>query len=108
MHRGALGRDDRGEGYMTTPSSDSIKEPTRGPDKGGQESVNIAGTKLSAGTAGTLLRLAGIVMAFLLSALVLLAIGASPLDAFNLIIGGAFSSTDKLAYVLTAWAPILL
>lgn len=55
-----------------------------------------------------LLRLAGILVALALSALVLLLIGASPLDAFALILSGAFSSWDKLAYVMTAWAPVLL
>jgi len=46
--------------------------------------------------------------ALALSALILLAIGASPLDAFGLIINGAFGSSARLAYVLTAWAPVLL
>jgi len=55
-----------------------------------------------------LLRLAGIAVALVLSALVLLLIGASPLDAFVLILGGAFGSSAKLAYVMTAWAPVLL
>ncbi len=55
-----------------------------------------------------LLRIAAILAALLLSALVLVILGASPLDAFSLIISGAFSSPDKVAYVLTAWAPVLL
>ncbi len=55
-----------------------------------------------------LLRIGGIVAALAISALVLVILGASPLDAFSLILSGAFSSTDKLAYVLTAWAPVLL
>ena len=55
-----------------------------------------------------LLRLGGILVALALSALVLLAMGASPLDAFSLIFSGAFGSSSKLAYVMTAWAPVLL
>jgi simple sugar transport system permease protein len=55
-----------------------------------------------------LLRLAGLLSALALSALVLLAIGASPLDAAALIWDGAFGSTSRLGYVLTAWVPVLL
>lgn len=53
------------------------------------------------------LRLGGILAALAVSVLVLMAIGASPLDAFNLIVSGAFGP-NKLPYVLTAWAPVLL
>lgn len=55
-----------------------------------------------------LLRLAGLLAALALSSLVLLVIGASPLDALGLVWDGAFGSTSRLAYVLTAWAPVLL
>jgi len=55
-----------------------------------------------------LLRIAAILIALILSAGVLVLIGASPLDAFMLILSGAFGSTSKLAYVLTAWVPVLL
>jgi ABC-type uncharacterized transport system permease subunit len=55
-----------------------------------------------------LLRIAGILAALMLSAGVLLLMGASPLDAFALILSGSFGSSAKLAYVLTAWAPVLL
>jgi simple sugar transport system permease protein len=34
--------------------------------------------------------------------------GASPWDAFALIFSGSFGSSAKLAYVLTAWIPVLL
>lgn len=54
------------------------------------------------------LRIGGMLAALALSALILLAIGASPLDAFGLIINGAFGSSARLAYVLTAAAPVLL
>ena len=67
--------------------------------------------KLSTNAVNGLLRGAGIVAAFALSALVLVIIGASPADAFRLIVSGsgiAPWSPDKLAYVLTAWAPVLL
>jgi general nucleoside transport system permease protein len=67
--------------------------------------------RLSTSTLNALLRLGGVVAAFLLSALVLVIIGASPLDAFRLLVAGAGVapwSPDKLAYVLTAWAPVML
>ena len=38
----------------------------------------------------------------------MLIIGASPLDAFGLILSGAFGSPSRLAYVLTASVPVLL
>jgi len=55
-----------------------------------------------------LLRLSAIPVAFVLSIIILLIIGASPLDAFSLIFSGAFGSSGKLAYVMTAWVPVLL
>lgn len=55
-----------------------------------------------------LLRTMGIMIALTLCGLVLLASGAMPLDAFGLILGGAFGSSAKLAYVMTAWIPVLL
>jgi general nucleoside transport system permease protein len=67
--------------------------------------------KLSTKAANALLRIGGILAAFVLSALVLVIIGASPADAFSLIVSGAGIypfSADKLAYVLTAWAPVML
>ena len=54
------------------------------------------------------LRLSAIPVAFVLSIIILLIIGASPLDAFSLIFSGAFGSSSKLAYVMTAWVPVLL
>jgi len=54
------------------------------------------------------LRLSAIPVAFVLSVIILLIIGASPLDAFSLIFSGAFGSSSKLAYVMTAWVPVLL
>jgi simple sugar transport system permease protein len=35
-------------------------------------------------------------------------LGASPLEAYRLIVVGAVGSPERIAYVLTAWAPILL
>jgi len=55
-----------------------------------------------------LLRCSAILVAFALSAIILLIAGASPLDAFTLIFSGAFGSSGKLAYVMTAWVPVLL
>jgi simple sugar transport system permease protein len=62
----------------------------------------------SEGLRNSLLRLSGIITAFLLTAIVLVIIGASPLDAANLIAQGAFSSPEKIAFVLTAWVPVML
>lgn len=55
-----------------------------------------------------LLRLFAILSALVLSALILFVLGTSPLDAFVLILSGAFGSLAKLAYVMTAWTPVLL
>jgi len=55
-----------------------------------------------------LLRISAIVLALFLSAAILMMLSASPLDAFSLILSGAFGSWAKLAYVMTAWAPVLL
>jgi simple sugar transport system permease protein len=55
-----------------------------------------------------LLSLSAILLAIFLSAIVLTLLSASPLDAFSLILTGAFGSWAKLAYVMTAWAPVLL
>jgi ABC-type uncharacterized transport system permease subunit len=52
-----------------------------------------------------LLRVAGIVVALVLSALVILAIGQSPLQAVRMIGTAAYSD---LASILRSWAPILL
>ena len=54
------------------------------------------------------LRLSAILVAFGLSAILLLMVGVSPFDAFTLIFSGSFGSFSKLAYVMTAWAPVLL
>jgi ABC-type uncharacterized transport system permease subunit len=55
-----------------------------------------------------LLRIIGILSALVFSAFILLLLGTSPLDAFALILSGAFGSSAKLAYVMTAWVPVLL
>ncbi|MCX6030287.1 MAG: ABC transporter permease [Chloroflexi bacterium] len=54
------------------------------------------------------LRMAGILAAFLLVALIMVGLGASPLQAFRLIWDGAVGSPAKVGYVLTAWVPMLL
>ncbi len=54
------------------------------------------------------LRCSAILVAFGLSAIILLMVGASPLDALVLIFSGSFGSIGKLAYVMTAWVPVLL
>jgi ABC-type uncharacterized transport system permease subunit len=55
-----------------------------------------------------LLGITAILSAFVLSALILLMMGASPMDSFSLILSGAFGSSAKLSYVMTAWVPVLL
>jgi ABC-type uncharacterized transport system permease subunit len=51
---------------------------------------------------------ASVVLTLALGAVVLLALGASPLDAYRLVVEGAFGSSQGISYVLTAWAPVLL
>ena len=59
-------------------------------------------------TTPLLLRIVAVAGALLLSGAALLLIGASPVDAFGLILSGAFGSPSRLAYVITAWVPVLL
>jgi simple sugar transport system permease protein len=54
------------------------------------------------------LQIAAILLVLSLSAVILTILSISPIDAFSLILSGAFGSPAKLAYVLTAWAPLLL
>ena len=53
-------------------------------------------------------RLAGIVLALLFTALVLLLAKANPLDAFRHIFLGAVSTPVKIADVLVAWVPLII
>jgi ABC-type uncharacterized transport system permease subunit len=55
-----------------------------------------------------ILRIIALLGAVFLSGAALLIIGASPMDAFSLILSGAFGSPSRLAYVMTAWVPLLL
>lgn len=50
----------------------------------------------------------GLCLTLLFGAAVLRALGASPVDAYRLILAGAFGTPERLSYVLTAWAPLLL
>jgi simple sugar transport system permease protein len=70
--------------------------------------LNHNTVRFSTTTTEWFLRCSAILVAFVLSAMILLVAGASPLDAFALIFSGAFGSSAKLAYVMTAWAPVLL
>ena len=65
-------------------------------------------TRLGMEATDLLLRIGAILGALTVTSWVLILIGASPLDAFRLILSGAFGSSAKLAYVLTAWVPLLL
>jgi ABC-type uncharacterized transport system permease subunit len=49
-----------------------------------------------------------VVLTLAFGAIVLRALGASPLEAYRLIFAGAFGTPERLSYVLTAWAPLLL
>jgi simple sugar transport system permease protein len=49
-----------------------------------------------------------VVLTLALGAIVLLVLGASPLEAYRLIVTGSVGSPERLPYVLTAWAPVLL
>jgi general nucleoside transport system permease protein len=51
---------------------------------------------------------ASVAAALLLSALLVASIGASPIDTFTVLASGAFGTTGMLAYLITAWVPVLL
>src|SRR4030043_436898 len=70
--------------------------------------LNHNTVRFGTSTSEWVLRCLAVVVAFVLSAMLLLVAGASPLDAFALIFSGAFGSSGKLAYVMTAWVPVLL
>jgi len=70
--------------------------------------LNHNTVRFGTSTTEWVLRCLAVLVAFVLSAMLLLVAGASPLDAFALIFSGAFGSSAKLAYVMTAWAPVLL
>ena len=53
-------------------------------------------------------RLAAVVFALLLTSAVLLMVGAPPLEAFRLILEGAFGSPRKIADIFVIWTPLLL
>ena len=55
-----------------------------------------------------LFRLASVVFALLLTALVLALVQAPPLEAFRLILKGAFGSPKKVADIFVIWIPLLL
>jgi len=52
--------------------------------------------------------MAGVTATLGLGAVILSFLGASPLEAYRLIVTGAAGSPERIAYALTAWAPILL
>ena len=51
---------------------------------------------------------AGVVLTLSLAGLIVAALGASPIEAYRLIVAGALGTPERVAYLLTAWAPILL
>jgi ABC-type uncharacterized transport system permease subunit len=70
--------------------------------------LNKGTTGLGAEGTDLLLRIGAILGALGITSFLLIIIGASPWDAFHLILSGGFGSPAKLAYVLTAWVPLLL
>src|SRR5579883_1572363 len=84
--RGEARRAHRGNRPVTPGALASSRRPLRG----------IASGSLS------------VVLTLAFGAIVLRALGASPLEAYRLIFAGAFGTPERLSYVLTAWAPLLL
>ena len=53
-------------------------------------------------------QIAALILALLFTSLILLAVGAPPLQAYKNILAGAFGSWDNISNVLVAWVPLLL
>lgn len=53
-------------------------------------------------------QIAALMLALLFTSLILLAVGAPPLQAYKNILAGAFGSWDSFSNVLVAWVPLLL
>jgi simple sugar transport system permease protein len=53
-------------------------------------------------------QMAAVIMALLFTTVILLMAGAQPIQAYLYVIKGAFGSTNNIANVLSAWAPLLL
>lgn len=51
---------------------------------------------------------AGVAATAACSAMILRVLGASPIEAYRLIVAGALGQPERVAFVLTAWAPLLL
>jgi general nucleoside transport system permease protein len=52
--------------------------------------------------------IAGVALTLGLTGVIVSMLGASPIQAYRLIVAGALGTPVRIAYVLTAWAPILL
>ncbi len=59
-------------------------------------------------TVNLLMGLASLLVTVLFGAVVLWIVGASPLDAYHLLVVGSVGTPDNVAHVLTAWTPVLL
>ncbi len=70
-----------------------------------QDAITRSRTRVPVGLA---FGMGSIALTLVLGAIVLLVLGASPLEAYRLTVAGALGSPDRIAYVLTAWAPTLL
>ncbi len=55
-----------------------------------------------------LFQLGGLVLAFLFVTLILLLVGADPVEAFRLIISGSAGNTSRIASVMVVWVPLVL
>jgi hypothetical protein len=53
-------------------------------------------------------QIAALILALLFTSLILMAVGAPPLQAYQNILAGAFGSWDNISNVLVAWVPLLL
>jgi ABC-type uncharacterized transport system permease subunit len=53
-------------------------------------------------------RVAAVLLALVVTAILVWVANANPLDVFSNILNGAFGSTDNFAYVLSSWVPLLI
>ncbi len=57
---------------------------------------------------GLAVGIASVALTLTFAGAILSVLGASPIQAYQLIVAGALGTPERIAYVMTAWAPILL
>jgi simple sugar transport system permease protein len=57
---------------------------------------------------GISFRVAAVLLALIITAILILFASANPIDVFSNILDGAFGSTDNFAHVLVSWVPLLV